>query len=87
MPFRRMETPPGEQAWIDFGVGAPVILPEGEALVGDVPATTAILDRFLHHADVITITGKSYRLRNKTAKDLARKSDGSADEACRNETT
>ena len=26
---------------------------------------TAILDRFLHHADVITITGRSYRLRQK----------------------
>ena len=33
-------------------------------LIGDVPAATAILDRFLYHADVITITGKSYRLRN-----------------------
>ena len=31
-------------------------------LLGDVPAATAILDRFLHHAEVITITGKSYRL-------------------------
>ncbi len=34
-------------------------------LVGDVPAATAILDRFLHQAAVITITGKSYRLRNQ----------------------
>ena len=34
-------------------------------LVGDVPAATAILDRFLHQASVITITGKSYRLRNQ----------------------
>jgi DNA replication protein DnaC len=34
-------------------------------VIGDVPAATAILDRFLHHAEVITITGKSYRLRNK----------------------
>jgi len=33
--------------------------------IGDVPAATAILDRFLHHAEVITITGKSYRLRHK----------------------
>src|SRR5262245_40800771 len=32
-------------------------------LLGDVPAATAILDRFLHHAEIITITGKSYRLR------------------------
>lgn len=31
-------------------------------LLGDVPAATAILDRFLHHAEVISITGKSYRL-------------------------
>lgn len=31
-------------------------------LVGDVPAATAILDRFLHHAELIQITGKSYRL-------------------------
>ncbi len=34
-------------------------------LIGDVPSATAILDRFLHHAEVITITGKSYRLRNQ----------------------
>jgi hypothetical protein len=33
-------------------------------LLGDVPAATAILDRFLHHAEIIQITGKSYRLRN-----------------------
>ena len=30
-------------------------------LIGDVPSATAILDRFLHHAEIITITGKSYR--------------------------
>jgi hypothetical protein len=34
-------------------------------LLGDVPSATAILDRFLHHADLVTITGKSYRLRNR----------------------
>lgn len=38
-------------------------------LLGDVPAATAILDRFLHNADVIAITGKSYRLRNRSPKD------------------
>lgn len=37
-------------------------------LVGDVPSATAILDRFLHHAEVITITGKSYRLRDRAAE-------------------
>jgi DNA replication protein DnaC len=36
-------------------------------LIGDVPSATAILDRFLHHAAVIAITGKSYRLRNQKA--------------------
>jgi len=33
-------------------------------LIGDVPSATAILDRFLHHAELITITGRSYRLRH-----------------------
>lgn len=32
-------------------------------LIGDVPSATAILDRFLEHAEIVTITGKSYRLR------------------------
>ena len=40
-------------------------------LIGDVPSATAILDRFLHHAEVITITGKSYRLRNKSGQENA----------------
>jgi DNA replication protein DnaC len=31
-------------------------------LLGDVPATTAILDRFLAHAEIIKMQGKSYRL-------------------------
>ena len=31
-------------------------------LLGDVPTATAILDRFLHHAEIITLNGKSYRL-------------------------
>ncbi len=37
-------------------------------LIGDVPAATAILDRFLHHAEVITITGRSYRLKSRGGK-------------------
>ncbi len=37
-------------------------------LVGDVPSATAILDRFLHHAEIVSITGKSYRLRNQAGK-------------------
>ncbi len=34
-------------------------------LIGDVPAATAILDRFLHHAEIIEIAGRSYRLKDK----------------------
>ena len=30
-------------------------------LIGDVPSATAILDRFLHHAEVLAFSGKSYR--------------------------
>jgi DNA replication protein DnaC len=37
-------------------------------LIGDVPSATAILDRFLHHAEIVTITGKSYRLREQAGK-------------------
>lgn len=42
-------------------------------LVGDVPAATAILDRFLHHAELININGKSYRLRKQPDDDQAKK--------------
>jgi len=37
-------------------------------LIGDVPAATAILDRFLHHAEIITLKGRSYRLKNRAGK-------------------
>ena len=37
-------------------------------LIGDVPSATAILDRFLHHSELVTITGKSYRLRNRAGE-------------------
>ena len=37
-------------------------------LLGDVPAATAILDRFLHHAEIIQITGQSYRLKDRTSQ-------------------
>jgi DNA replication protein DnaC len=42
-------------------------------LIGDVPSATAILDRFLHHADVINITGKSYRLKHQGQQKAASK--------------
>ena len=31
------------------------------------PSATAILDRFLHHADLIELKGKSYRLNHRSA--------------------
>jgi len=34
-----------------------------EKPIGDIPSATVILDRFIHHADIIQITGKSYRLK------------------------
>ncbi|TWU48938.1 transposase [Rubripirellula tenax] len=36
-------------------------------MIGDVPSATAILDRFLSDAEVIQITGDSYRLRGRRA--------------------
>lgn len=43
-------------------------LEEWGKLIGDVPAATAILDRFLHHANIIKINGKSYRTKNLTGQ-------------------
>ncbi len=43
-------------------------------LIGDVPSATAILDRFLHHAEVLSFSGKSYRLRKQ------REASGATDE-------
>ncbi len=37
-------------------------------LLQDVPTAGAILDRFLHHAQVIAINGKSYRLKNTATR-------------------
>lgn len=36
--------------------------------LGDVPATTAILDRFLQHAEILRMQGKSYRLRQRAGR-------------------
>ena len=34
-------------------------------LLGDVPTATAILDRFPHHAEVVPMTGWSYRPKDR----------------------
>jgi DNA replication protein DnaC len=44
---------------------------EWDKLIGDVPSATAILDRFLQTAEVIEITGKSYRLKDQTQRERA----------------
>jgi DNA replication protein DnaC len=52
-------------------------------LLGDVPAATAILDRFLQQAEIIQISGRSYRLRHTQptpSEPEQRKSSGSAGE-------
>jgi DNA replication protein DnaC len=50
-------------------------------LLGDVPAATAILDRFLHHAEIITITGRSYRLKDRATPDPNQPKEPPKDEA------
>ena len=52
-------------------------------LLGDVPSATAILDRFLHHSDIIQITGQSYRLghRDKPSKETKAPTGSTADKA------
>jgi len=50
-------------------------------LLGDMPAATAILDRFLQQAEIIQITGRSYRLRNQPPPEAEKekKNGGGAD--------
>ena len=48
-------------------------------LLGDVPAATAILDRFLQQAEIIQITGRSYRLRHTPATPSSEKKKSSPD--------
>lgn len=43
-------------------------LEEWGKLIGDVPTATAILDRILQKAEIIQITGKSYRLKDRANK-------------------
>jgi len=42
-------------------------------LLSDVPAASAILDRLLHHAEIIPINGRSYRLQKSAEVRTARK--------------
>ena len=42
---------------------------EWGGLLGDEVLATALLDRVLHHAEVIAINGRSYRMRERAASD------------------
>ena len=57
-------------------------LEEWGKLLGDVPAAGAILDRFLHHAQIIAIKGRSYRVKDvaqpEGEKPKSKKGDGSS---------
>jgi DNA replication protein DnaC len=57
-------------------------LEEWGKLIGDVPAATAILDRFLHRAEVLQLTGRSYRLEKarKSSKDTKAPTGSAAEE-------
>ena len=46
---------------------------EWGALLEDVPAATAILDRLLEGAEIVRMSGRSYRLRNAQVAASARK--------------
>jgi DNA replication protein DnaC len=56
-------------------------LEEWGKLLGDVPAAGAILDRFLHQAHIITIAGRSYRLKDRAAEVPEKKTNSKADPA------
>lgn len=43
----------------------------GAMVLGDEVMATALLDRLLHHAEVISINGRSYRMRQRMLADQA----------------
>jgi DNA replication protein DnaC len=53
-------------------------------LLHDVPAATAILDRFLHHAETIEMTGRSYRLHEAAKNALLQPQEGEKGNSTKN---
>lgn len=53
---------------------------EWDQVLGDPVVATAILDRLLHHSQVLTIRGESYRLREKRRSGLIKPASGSPTE-------
>ena len=43
-----------------------------QAFAGDAVLTAAMLDRLMHHATVVQISGRSYRLRGKRKEGIAK---------------
>jgi len=55
-------------------------LEEWGKLLCDVPTAGAIIDRFLHHAQVVAITGKSYRIKEAPVVPQENKKSGKSNE-------
>jgi DNA replication protein DnaC len=56
-----------------YEIGATVVssnrpIEDWGQLLGDTAATGAMLDRFLHHADVVQLQGKSYRMHDRQSR-------------------
>lgn len=71
LPFRRMECAPGEEAQVDFGAGAPIIIPDGQPLPAGVKSRrrkTHVLRVVLSHSR----KGYSEVLLRQTAEDFLR---------------
>lgn len=44
-----------------------------DTFAGDATLTAAMLDRLLHHAHILSLTGQSYRLKDKRKAGVVRK--------------
>ncbi len=51
---------------------------DGPTMFGDTPAVAAFLDRLMHHAHLVEIRGKSYRLHEHSLAARTRKAKASA---------
>ena len=56
-------------------------LEEWGKLIGDLPSATSILDSLPHHAEIITLKGRSYRLKDRAGKAEAATEETAAEEA------
>jgi hypothetical protein len=65
MSQRQRNNHPGSARYANIIGPTPSMIEFSNRLLGDVPSASAILDRFLHHAQTIAITGRSYRLKDQ----------------------